>query len=78
MIRLNGKTKPTTNLEKLLWQAGGKTPDATLGERELAETLVKAIDVISRVKPELLVKFYEAGRRKGLLPPLDAGDSNTS
>lgn len=73
MITLNGKTKLTTQAEKLFVKLGGENPNKTLTRDELATALVNAVNVLAaQNRTRVLEKMYLAYRRDHpSLPSLD-------
>lgn len=70
-IQLNGKTKLTTEVEKLFVELGGADPNRTLTEDELREVLPKAIDILAEHRPSILRKIYDRYVAAGELPPIE-------
>ncbi len=71
MIKLDNKTKLTTDVEKAFVELGGGGPNKTLTEEELREALPKAIDIIAENRPGILRKIYDQYVAAGELPPVD-------
>jgi len=67
MIQLNGKTKLTTQTEKLFVEAGGYTPDKSLSEAELRSALVNTVNTLAQRKSRTLLKIYQQSVKTGHL-----------
>ncbi|MDH3266186.1 MAG: hypothetical protein OEM25_04400 [Gammaproteobacteria bacterium] len=66
VIELNGRTKLTTEFERLFVELGGADPSKTLTRDELREALVKAIEALP-ADSRILRKMYDYYRSEGLL-----------
>ena len=71
MIKLNNKTKLTTDAERALVELGGGDPNKTLTENELRKVLPKAIDIVAKYRPSILRKIYDQYVAAGELPPIE-------
>lgn len=67
MITLKGRTKLTTETERLLVDLGGADPHASLTEAELGDALARAIAILGENKSPILDKIYDTYRAH-LLP----------
>jgi hypothetical protein len=70
-IRLDDKTRLTTEAEKLLVELGGQDPGKTLSSAQLSVALTQAIEVLAEQRSPLLEKLYRQFERAGEVPPLD-------
>ena len=71
MIKLNNKTKLTTDAERALVELGGGDPNKTLTEDELRKVLPQAIDIIGEHRPSILRKIYDQYVAADELPPVE-------
>jgi hypothetical protein len=67
MIQLNGKTKLTTQKEKLFVEAGGGISDKSLSEDELRHALTNTINTLTKRKSPALLKIYQQCVKDGHL-----------
>jgi len=68
MIQLNGKTKLSTEQEKLFVEVGGVSSDKSLSDDELRTALVNTIKVLAQRKSPILLKIYQRYVSTGDLP----------
>ena len=74
-IHLNGKTKLTSEGEKLFIELGGGDPEATLSRDELSKALGNAVNILAERRSPLLLKLYRSIVPEKGWPPLeDLGD----
>ena len=68
MIRLNDRTKLTTETEKALAELGGGDPTKTYGREELGEVLGNAVEHLAKHDSPILSKIYAQAQKSGLVP----------
>jgi len=73
MITLNGRSKLTTQAERLLVELGGENPRRTLTQEELASAMVKGLAAMTKQgRTRTLEKLYLSYRRDDpTLPSLE-------
>lgn len=57
-IKLNDKTKLTTEAEMLWIELGGQNPQKTLSKTELTTALTHAIEILAEQRSPILEKIY--------------------
>ena len=70
-IKLNDKTKLTTEAEKLWIELGGQNPQKILSKTELTTALTHAIETLAERRSPILEKIYRQYEMAGEVPPLD-------
>jgi hypothetical protein len=70
-IRLNNRTKLTTDVEKTFVEIGGSDPEQTLSEEKLGTALANAVETVGEHCPSILRKIYQQYVDAGELPPID-------